>query len=161
MTELSVLEFWELISYVVTALGLPYAVWLYFADARRERQNEEETVYLQLSDEYANFQKVLLKNSDLQLVSRTTDAGELTPEQQERKRIIYEMLISLFERAYILVYEEDMNKQNQRLWATWNDYIEFWLQRSDFRTMLPQLLSGEDEDFVRFMQNKIQGTASA
>jgi len=152
MTELSLLEFWELVSYVVTAIGLPWAVWLYFADARRERQNEEESIYLALSDEYAKFSKVLLENADLQLVSHGVADNAFTPEQLERKRIIYEMLISLFERAFILVYEEGMNKQNQRMWASWEDYIQFWLKRADFRALLPELLSGEDEDFVQYMQ---------
>ncbi|MGE0252140.1 MAG: hypothetical protein AB7O99_05290, partial [Dongiaceae bacterium] len=77
---------------------------------------------------------------------------KLTAEQKERKHIIFELLMSLFERAFILVHEDNMNKQTQRLWQSWDDYIRFWLRREDFRHNLPNLLSGEDPDFVAYMQ---------
>lgn len=149
---MSSLEWWELASYVVTVIGLPLAIFVFLRDARRERQNEEEEVYLTLAEAYAQFCTVLLKNADLQLV--TGGKHELTPEQHERKTIIYEMLIGIFERAYILIYESDLDPQDSRLWATWNDYIEEWLARPDFRAMLPDLLAGEDPEFVAYMQNK-------
>ncbi|MGB4343902.1 MAG: hypothetical protein WBJ03_09830, partial [Moraxellaceae bacterium] len=59
----------------------------------------------------------------------------------------FEMLIALFERAYILVYEDDMGKQQRRLWQSWEDYMRDWCEREDFRTLLPRLLTGEDEFF--------------
>ncbi|MGE0190150.1 MAG: hypothetical protein AB7Q04_12805, partial [Steroidobacteraceae bacterium] len=77
---------------------------------------------------------------------------KLTAEQKERKHIIFELLMSLFERAFILVHEDNMNKQTQRLWQSWDDYIRFWLKRDDFRQNLTTLLSGEDPDFVNYMQ---------
>lgn len=150
--QLEIVEFWELFSYIVTVIGLPWAVWLYLADARRERENEEEAVYLTLSDEYAKFSKVLLDNADLQLVSGGISDLAMGPEQRERKKIIYEMLVALFERAYILVYEEDMDRQAKRRWASWEDYIKFWLAHDDFRVLLPELLQGEDEDFVAYVK---------
>jgi len=76
----------------------------------------------------------------------------MTAEQQERKNIVFDLLVSLFERAYILVYEEDMSKQTQRLWATWEDYIRFWTKRPDFRQALPDLLEGEDPEFTAYMK---------
>lgn len=69
MSELTTLEWWELASYVVTVVGLPFAVFLFFHDSSRERQNEEEEIYLALSDEYAKFCNVLLKNADLRLMT--------------------------------------------------------------------------------------------
>jgi hypothetical protein len=39
----------------------------------------------------------------------------LTDEQNERKLAIFNILISLFERAYLLVFEEKMDHQTQRL----------------------------------------------
>lgn len=151
MTGLSTLELWELASYVVTVVGLPWAIWLYFRDNARERQNDEEEIYLALSDEYAKFCNVLLKNADLQLMSGALPDAAMNDEQRERKKIIYEMLVALFERAYILVYEETMDREAQRRWKSWEDYIRFWLTRADFRTLLPAMLEGEDEDFVRYM----------
>jgi len=55
--------------------------------------------------------------------------------------------VSLFERAYLLVFEERMDKQTTRLWQSWEDYMREWCRRPDFREALPDLLSGEDEGF--------------
>ncbi len=147
------LESWELASYVVTVFGLPFAIFLFFWDHRKERQTEEEEMYLKLSDEYANFSRLLLNNADLYLTADSEPPTPLGPEQLERKKIIFEILISLFERAFILVYEESMSKQTARLWASWEDYIRFWCRRDDFRAALPELLDGEDEDFRMYVRN--------
>jgi hypothetical protein len=150
------LEQWELASYVVTVIGLPFAIGAYLLEERKERQNEDEELYQRLSDEYASFSRLLLENADLRLMSMDSVDQVLSPEDVERKRIIFDILISLFERAFILVYEEDMNKQTQRLWASWEDYIKFWCKRKDFCEALPELLEGEDPDFGFYMR-KIQG----
>ncbi len=146
------LEFWELSSYVVTVVALPFGIIVYVLEQRKERQNEDEELYQRLSDEYADFQQLLLKNADLRLISGNALESEMTDEQRERKKIIFDLLVSLFERAYILVYEEDMSKQNQRLWATWEDYIRFWTNRNDFRKSLNELLDGEDPEFSAYMK---------
>ena len=147
--ELFALEWWEGASYVVTVIGLPLAISAYFFDQRRERQNEDEEIFQYLSEEYAEFQKLVLEHADLHL---TFDgAADLTAEQSERKRILYDILISLFERAYLLVYEDKMDKQTARLWGTWEDYIRHWCRRADFRALLPDLLEGEDADFSNYV----------
>ncbi len=152
-------DFWEISSYVVTVVALPFAIVVFYLEQRKERQNEEEEIYQQLTDEYADFSKILLENADLALMSKPLPDDQLTDEQKERKQIIYDLLVSLFERAFILVYEDDMNKQNQRLWATWDDYIKFWCKRKDFREALPELLQGEDPDFIAYIQ-AVAGTAA-
>ena len=64
------LETWELLSYVVTVVGLPLAIVAYVFEQRKERANEEEEVYQLLSDNYQDFLKVVLENSDLRLFSQ-------------------------------------------------------------------------------------------
>jgi len=151
MERLTDIQFWEIASYIVTVVGLPFAIVVYWLDQKKERQNEEEELYQRLSDEYADFSRLLLENADLRLSSVQNHDENFTQEQLERKHIIFDLLVSLFERAYILVYEENMTKQTQRLWATWEDYIRFWCRRSDFLAMLPELLDGEDPEFVAYI----------
>ncbi|MES2695908.1 MAG: hypothetical protein V4773_20710 [Verrucomicrobiota bacterium] len=147
-------EIWELLSYVVTVIGLPFALIVFIWEQRKERRNEQEEIFQRLSDEYREFLKLVLDNSDLQLLRRERGTGqEFTPEQKERRFAIFGILISLFERAYLLVYEEDMDKQNLRLWKSWEDYIREWIRRPDFREALPELLEGEDEDFTLYIRN--------
>lgn len=66
--------------------------------------------------------------------------------------VLFEILVSLFERAYILVYEERMDKEELRLWASWEDYMREWCRRRDFREALPALLRGEDPDFAAYIR---------
>lgn len=149
------LEMWELASYVVTVVGLPFAIVVFMLEQKKERLNEDEEIYQRLSDEYADFLIVLLKNADLRLMSADSVNMPLTEEQGERKRIIFDMLISLFERAFILVYEEKMSLQTKRLWSSWDDYIHVWCKRSDFRASLQSLLQGEDPDFENYMRKVV------
>ncbi|HLS86785.1 MAG TPA: hypothetical protein VK043_10855 [Burkholderiales bacterium] len=146
------LETWELMSYVVTVVGLPLAIGVFLYEQRKERENEEEEVYQLLSDNYQDFLKVALANPDLQLFSAGAITHALTPEQKERQFIIFNMLMSLFERAYLLLYEEDMSPKQARRWNSWEDYILEWCRRADFRASLPDLLHGEDPSFVRYVE---------
>lgn len=146
------LENWELASYIVTVVGLPFAIIVFMLDQRKERQNEDEEIFQKLSDEYANISRLLLEHADLRLMSAEVPDSQLTPEQLERKKIIFDILISLFERAFIIVYEDDMPPHTKRLWLTWDDFIRFWCKREDFRKALPELLEGEDPDFGRYIR---------
>ena len=145
------LELFELLSYVVTVVGLPLAIVTYWREQRKERENEDEETYQLLSVAYADFLKLVMENPDLQLRSRRA-APDLTPEQQERRQVVFEMLVSLFERAYLLAYDDDMDEKQRRRWHSWDDYMREWCRRPDFCSMLPQLLEGEDPDFVACIQ---------
>lgn len=151
MFGLTLLETWEFLSYVVTVVGLPFAIVVFMFDQRKERQNEDEEIYQRLSDEYADFLQLLLNNADLRLMSQESEAAHYNEEQLERKRIIFELLTSLFERAFILVYEPNMNTQTKRLWSSWEDYIRYWCRRKDYRSALKSLLEGEDPDFEKYI----------
>jgi hypothetical protein len=141
------LEWLEAASYIVTIVGLPFAIGVYFYDRRRDQQTDEEEIFLRLSDEYADFMRLVIDNADLHLLS-PGPKGELSEEQLERKHALFAILVSLFERAYVLVYEESMSRQQARLWQSWADYMHEWCGRADFRAALPSLLHGEDPGFV-------------
>ena len=142
---------WELLSYMVTVIGLPLAIAVFIFDQRKERDNEEEEVYQLLSDNYQGFLKIALENPDLRLFANE-ETPSLTAEQQERMFIIFNMLISLFERAYLLLHEKSMAEKQLRRWRSWEDYMGEWCNRADFCTMLPVLLRGEDPEFSIYIQ---------
>lgn len=151
MDALQVAEF---VFYAVEIFGLPFAILVFLLEQRKERQTQQEEIFQRLSDEYREFLKLVLDNADLQLLRRHGARQDLTDEQKERRFAIFGILVSLFERAYILVYEEDMDKQTGRLWQSWEDYIREWLRRPDFRDALPQLLEGEDPEFTAYIQER-------
>lgn len=149
---MTTLEWLEAFSYVVTIVGLPFAIVVFLQERRKERQNDDEELYLQLSDEYAKFLRLMLEHADLHLITRSHPATPFTSEQIERRNVLFELLISIFERAYILVYDERMGRHASRLWQTWADYIRDWCRRPDFRELLPVLLQGEDPDFQSYIR---------
>lgn len=146
------LEHWELASYVVTVIGLPFAIGVFLWEQHRERQGEEEELHQRLAETYADFLKLVLDNADLQLLRRRPDEMSLSDEQKERRYALFGILTSIFERAYVMVYEDDMSRQRRRLWQTWDDYIQEWCARADYRAALPDLLRGEDEAFADYMR---------
>jgi hypothetical protein len=139
-------ELLELTSFAVTVVGLPFAIWVFARQQRAERENEEEEAYLHLADAYNRFLEVVLAHSDLQLRTNTPLPNP-TPEQNERMLVIFDMLVSLFERAYLVAHKPQMTATEQRRWNSWNDYMHEWCQRADFLNALPFLLRGEDPEF--------------
>ena len=137
----------EFTFYMVDTFALPFAIIVYAIERRKERQADEEELYQRLSDQYMSFLKLVLDNADLQLLHREGAPRNLTEEQRERRSALFGILVSIFERAYILVYEVRMPKQTRRLWYSWEDYMREWCRNDDFRAALPALLEGEDADF--------------
>jgi hypothetical protein len=143
-------EVWELSSYIVTVIGFPLAIFVFIYEQRRERENEEESVYQLLSDNYQDFLKIALDHPDLRLFA-TEETPDLSAEQREKMFIIFSMLVSLFERAYLLLYDRDMPVAQRRRWLSWEDYMREWCQRADFVRALPALLHGEDPEFALYL----------
>jgi len=145
------LETWELLSYIVTVFALPLAIIVFLYEQKNERDNEEEAVYQLLSDNYQDFLKVALDNPDLRLFS-AEQTPDLSSEQRDRMMIIFNILVSLFERAFLLLYEKKMSSKQARRWFSWEDYMLEWCRREDFHAALPTLLEGEDPEFVTYIR---------
>jgi hypothetical protein len=146
------MEWSELLSYIVTVIGLPMAIIVFIYEQRKERQSDDEEVYQRLSDEYTTFLKLVLEHADLHLLRSAPNLPPLNEEQMERKFLLIGILVALFERAYLLVYDDHMNKQTRRMWQTWDDYMREWCRREDFRAMMVSHLKGEDPDFQAYIQ---------
>jgi hypothetical protein len=78
-----------------------------------------------------------------------------------RTLLIFSILISLFERAYLLLYEDGMKEKQLRRWRSWEDYMGEWCNRANFRAALPALLRGEDPEFAAYIQNLAASTPVA
>jgi hypothetical protein len=148
------LETWELLSYIITVVGLPFAIAVFLWEQRKERQNDDEELHQRLAETYADFLKLVLDNADLRLLRNQPGEAEFTEEQKERRHALFGILVSIFERAYVMVYEPNMNRQRRRLWQTWDDYILEWCGRADFRAALPELLRGEDPEFADYVHRQ-------
>lgn len=143
----------EALSYVVTILGFPAAVFVIWREERLRRKNEMSELHRNLSEEYDNFLRLVMDNSDLLLLSRSSLPEPVSDEQKERTEVIFRMLVSLFEKAFIILYSDDMSGDAKRRWSSWEDDMIEWCQRQDFKQSLPGLLEGEDEKFTQYLLN--------
>jgi hypothetical protein len=141
----------EALSYVVTILGFPVAIAVFVYEHRQRLANEENELHRNLSEEYDNFLRLVLDNADLLLLRRAGAPPSLSDEQMERREIIFRMLVSLFEKAYIILHADDMGRDARRRWLSWEDDMKEWCRKEDFRTLLPDLLEGEDDQFSRYI----------
>ncbi len=67
-------------------------------------------------------------------------------------QVLFEILISLFERAYLTAYSDAMTPPQRRRGHSWDDFMREWCRREDFRAALPTLLQGEDLDFASYIR---------
>ena len=74
---------------------------------------------------------------------------------------MFGILISLFERAYLVAYDPPMTERKLRRWRSWEDFMREWCRREDFRNALPDLLKGEDPEFVRYIAGLAAEEAAA
>jgi hypothetical protein len=152
---MSARDAWEYASFVITTLALPFAILFFAWEQRKERDNEDEEAYQLVSDAYNEFLRVVLAHPDLHL--RTNEPLlDPTTEQTERMLVIFDMLISLFERAYLVAYKSKMSEAEARRWNSWDDYMREWCHRDDFYSALPQLLRGEDPEFQQYIRRIAQ-----
>lgn len=147
------IQWLEALSYVVTIVGLPLAIGVFVLENHKHRRAEADALNQRLNDGYTNFLSLVLDNADLKLFQAASEHDSLTAEQRERQRILFSMLISVFEQAYITLYERKMGRHATRRWLSWEDDMRDWCRRPDFREELPRLLEGEDGDFSAHILN--------
>lgn len=144
--DYGLLQTMEFFSYTATVVGIPLAILTFIYQERKERQSEQEEIYDKLMEHYSSILAMLFAHPELDQHEKPLE----DPEDRRRQNIMYEMLVSVFERAFILLYGEK-DPTYLRMWNSWNDYIQFWSARPNFREALPVLMLGEDPEFVSFM----------
>lgn len=142
----SPLEWFELLSYIATIVGIPLVLITFIYQERKERQNEQEEIYDKLMDHYTEIQDKLFIYPEIDMHTQPS----ADPETARRQYILYEMLTALFERSFILLASET-SPAYRRMWNSWVDYILQWLEKPNFVAALPQLMKGEDPDFVAYI----------
>jgi hypothetical protein len=149
---MSMMTMLEALTYVVTILGFPIGIYVFLVQQRRARQHEESALHRTLSEEYDSFLRLALENADLQLFRGGMAQGELSVEQRERQLILFRILVSVFEKAFIILYDEQMSPDTRRMWLSWEDDMREWCARPEFRAHLEALLEGEDDQFSRHIR---------
>lgn len=144
----------EIISIVITILGVPIAIYIFFTEKRRERIDRENGTYSTLDDKYIDFLKICLEHSELGVYDMEDNKNKIyTDEQITQRKIIFEILICLFERAF-LMYFEQRDTIKKRQWSGWNEYMKNWMENKQFRILWVSYFNSQyDSRFLAHMNN--------
>ena len=143
-------ELWEFLANIVTALGFPFAIFVFWLEQRKARESEAQQTWALLTDNYIRFMELALENPDLKM-SADEPTPNLSEEQKERAMAMFAILAAVFERSYTNMYAPNMTGRQLKRWRSWEDYIRAWCGRADFRAALPHLIGGADPEFVAYL----------
>jgi hypothetical protein len=148
----------DVIDKLVVILGLPIAFIQYFRTKRKEKRDREYGTYNALDEKYLEFQKLCLGHPYLNIFD-IPDAhpNKLDEKQVKEELILFTMLFSIFERAYLL-YSDQYSDIKKKQWLGWDDYIRSFCQRDNF--LRAWEISGNtfDTDFESYMEKVIADT---
>jgi hypothetical protein len=144
-------DFVQIVAHLVTIGGVPLAIWLYLQEKRRERHERAYGAWHALDSQYLRFLELCLARPDLDVLDLPVgDGGEPTNDQIRQEQILFRMLITLLERAFVM-YHEQTTDVEERQWGQWLGYMKDFATRENFRLAWPQLSQRFDSDFVGFM----------
>ncbi len=152
------LDMSTILANTATFLGIPFALYVFMRDKRHSREAKERETYQLLQSEYSNYLRLCLDNLDLPLHDfRPAIHGALTPEQEKRRMIAFEILVSMFESAYFLYSGDHSSAFKKRQWTGWDQYIKDWVDREDFRSAWQEQLGSQfDSQFINYINGLIQ-----
>jgi len=153
---MTVLEVFELLSYVATALGVPTAIGAYLTAKSRERREREYETYHALDEKYLDYLEMCIQNPRLDMYYFPLEQEVvLSPEEKIQQHAMCEILIALLERAF-LMYRDQATEIKRAQWEGWNAYMHDWAKRANFRRLWSELGEQFDKDFVKYMNSIIE-----
>jgi hypothetical protein len=147
----------DLAESAVTMLGIPAAIYLFFRENSKERLADQQALLVEQQENDTRL-KEQYNQAILQLIQYPhLDKHDVPLEdkvQRQQQKRIYEMLISCFESSFMNLYSRE-EPELQRLWSSWADSIDEWLQQPNFANSLDTLLHGEDEEFSNYVLGRL------
>lgn len=147
----TVKEWFELLAYAATIIGIPLAIYTYYKEKAQERKIKEKEVLFTSHSLYVDYLKMCFDNPELEVYNTSYDNPDFS--QKEKKEIIvFEILFTYLESAYL--YYEDLSEEVKRKrWIGWVTYVKDFSKQENFKKAW-RLTEGQwDEDFMRFMNN--------
>ena len=142
-------------------IGIPVGIALYVINKRKERLEREYGTYDALDNKYIDYLKLCLSHPDLDVADTPKpDMPALTADQRHRELVIFSILISIMERAF-LMYMDKSDDVRANQWVGWDAYIHDWSGRSNFTAVLPVLTPQFDGNFVRYLNSIVSSTRAA
>lgn len=148
---MSLTELLNALADAATVLGIPIAIILFVNEKRRERREREYGTYHALDEKWTDFLKLCMQYPEFDLYDLPLGRKiRLSPEQRIRQFAMFEILLSLLERAF-LMYRDQSNRIKKAQWAGWNEYMHDYAERETFRRLWQLRGKEYDEEFMKHM----------
>lgn len=176
LTHENVLAALEFLEKFITIGVLPVALIAFFKDrkkeheevaavraaAERDRNARQYLTYDALDDRYGEFLKLMVQTAVLPVYPANTvlTVANLNDRQKRRYLAAFELLISIFERAFLMFRTPDISS-NTAQWQGWKACMFSWRQRLGWDEIF-KAVNGEqfDADFVQYIDRLAQSPAA-
>lgn len=143
----------QIITFVITIIGVPIGITLYYKDQKSKREAREYGTYHALDNKYIELQQLCLKHTELDVFDTPfTNVRELSEIQQKQEESILLIRISIFERAYLMYKLSNSLNQNEQ-WEGWEREMQEWFKRSNFQKVWSKHYHYFDRRFSDFLES--------
>jgi hypothetical protein len=151
------MEIIQMLANLATIVGAPVAIVLFAGEKCKERRDREYGTYDALDQAYVSFMRLCMEHPELDLYD--TPLGlevELTPQQKIQQYAMFDTLISLLERAF-LMYRDQSNRVMKAQWSDgWVGYIEDYASRPIFQELWAIRGIDYDRGFMDYLSSLIK-----
>jgi hypothetical protein len=151
----------ELLSLFSIGVTLPIGVAEFYIDRKEEMRHRIEDHYDQLDQRYIDFEKLCLDNITLDCADTPIlPTPDLSQEDRLKQQLLYNILLSILERAYLKYQVERLNNRLTQ-WEGWDDYVSGFAARKAFRDVWKNQGDEYDECFQDYMDAKVHDAERA
>ena len=154
----TIAQYLEIITFLITILGLPFALYIYINEQKAQRAEREYGTYDALDDKYIELQQLCIQYPKLDIFDTPfVNPNILTEEDQKQEEAILLIRISIFERAF-LMYQREAAKAKTNQWEGWEIDILEWLERKNFNDIWIIHKQYYDKTFVEYFDQRSGAT---
>lgn len=158
MNNHALMEFLQVLSYLSGIIGIPLAILVYWNNKRKERKEREYETYHSIDEKYVIYLQLCVQNPELDLYYIPLEEEvHLTAEQKIKQYALFEILVSLMERAFFM-YSDKNSKIKESQWVGWDNFIRIWCKRENFRRIWKMVGKDFDENFYAYIEGIMKNT---
>ena len=150
----TIAQYLEIATFLITILGLPFALYIYINEQKAQRAEREYGTYDALDDKYIELQQLCLQYPKLDIFdSPFVNPNTLTEEDQKQEEAILLNRISIFELAF-KKYQREPAQAKDNQWDGWEIDILEWLERENFKNIWEAHKQYYDKTLVEHFDQK-------
>jgi len=124
-------DWFELLSYAATIVGIPLAIYIYYRDKEQERKIKEKEVLFTSHSLYVDYLKICFDNPELEVYNSSFKNSDFSLKEK-KEIIVFEILFTYLESAY-LYYRDLSDEVKKKRWEGWVNYVKDFSNHENFR----------------------------